>query len=103
MRLWDVETGAARSILRGHTNEVNWVSYSPDGRTLATAGDDRTVQVWDAQTGTLNSTLSGHDYEVVGVTFTPDGRQVVSCDRGEDLPLESLRLGNRSLVHGQRR
>src|SRR5262249_12836750 len=56
-------------------------SYSPDGRSLATTGDDQTVLIWDAETGRVKSRLAGHREEVVGCVFTPDGRRLISCDR----------------------
>ena len=46
-RIWDAETGALLKTLEGHTHNVNWVGYSSDGKTLATASDDGTVILWD--------------------------------------------------------
>ncbi len=39
---------------------VNAVTWSPDGKSLASAGNDSTVEIWDASTGQCQSTLSGH-------------------------------------------
>src|SRR5205823_187272 len=68
-------------ILRGHTDEVNWVSYSPDGTRLVTASDDRTVRLWDAADGRLRRTLTGHTEPAVAALFTPDGRWIISGGR----------------------
>jgi serine/threonine-protein kinase len=52
-------------ILKGHTSDAWDVSFSPDGRRLATAGgSDQTVHVWDAATGQELLTLKGHSDDV---------------------------------------
>ncbi|MPY49673.1 nSTAND1 domain-containing NTPase [Streptomyces acidicola] len=80
LRLWDVSDPARPRALGGefggHTNIVNRVAFSPDGRTLASAGSDNRAIVWDVSdprrpkvvnTLFLNS-------PVMSVAFSPDGR-----------------------------
>ena len=46
--------------LEGHTSEVRSVAVSPDGSTIASGSDDRTVRVWSLADGSLLHTLYGH-------------------------------------------
>jgi eukaryotic-like serine/threonine-protein kinase len=58
--------------LKGHTGEVYFATFSPDGSLLATAGKDRIGRIWDATTGRLHATLVGHTDEINWITFFPD-------------------------------
>ncbi len=60
------------------------VAFSPDGRRLATGGQENTVKIWEVRTGQELRTLWGHRGDVYTVAFSPDddGRWVASA--GED-------------------
>jgi WD40 repeat protein len=81
VRVWDLRSGkAVRSReIEGQTAVVYGAAYSPDGRYLATAGDDRLVHIWGADTGKELLVLRGHQNGINRVAFSPDGRAVVSA------------------------
>ncbi|MFF1341500.1 trypsin-like peptidase domain-containing protein [Streptomyces sp. NPDC058290] len=64
--------------LPGHTAPVLSVTFSPDGRFLATGSSDNTVRLWDVATGTTRTKLAGHTAPVLSVAFSPDGRTLAT-------------------------
>ncbi len=64
--------------LEGHTSRVTKIIFSPDGATLASASEDRTIHLWDVATGTHRHTLTGHNSYIYSVAFSPDGRTLAS-------------------------
>jgi WD40 repeat protein/serine/threonine protein kinase len=80
--------------LRGHTGPLRSVAYSPDGKRLATASNDRTVRIWNAQTGKVLLTLSGHHDNVTQVAFSPDGRVLASASDDRTVRLWDANTGS---------
>ena len=53
-RLWEADSGTRKATLEGHTDEVFWVAFSPNEKTLASASDDGTILLWDMAHVRLN-------------------------------------------------
>jgi uncharacterized protein with WD repeat len=83
--VWDVRTGVAVNVLRGHHGCVWSVVYSPDGMRLASASghyfgskQGGEIKIWDSVTGQELCTFD-HSHTVFGVAFSPDGRRLASA------------------------
>jgi WD40 repeat protein len=79
LKVWEVATGKEMLVLRGHTDTVWSVAFSPDGQRLASAGRDGTVKLWDAVLGQQTLTLTAHNGPVTTVAFSPDGQRLASA------------------------
>jgi WD40 repeat protein len=72
---------------------VNYAAFSPDGRRIASASDDKTLKVWDAATGRELRTLSGHTEGVLCVAFSADGRRLASGSADKSIRIWDAETG----------
>ena len=111
--VWDVITGRELVSFSGHGVGValNGIAFSPDGKWIATSGNDATIKVWDSETGAAIFTLVGHTGPTFGVSFSPEGQYLAtsSVDRtvkvwklpkvGEPVPEPLTLYGNLGAVY----
>jgi serine/threonine protein kinase len=89
---------ALKQTLTGHTQIVESVAFSPDGKTLASGSGDGTIKLWDAQTGGLKQTLTEQSAgKVYSIVFSPDGMRLASGGSDKTLKLWDTQTG--SLQH----
>jgi len=87
-----------RLSFRGHSSWVLSVAYSPDGMTLASAGEDGSVKLWDAVTGLQQTKLAGHPFGTSCVAFFPNGQTLVTGGGDGTARLWDTKTGKQKLV-----
>lgn len=101
VHLWNAQTGdwirQLGDASSGHADDVYALSFSPDGATLASGGDDNRVILWTVATGLPKAILAGHTHWVRGVAFSPNGRLVASASYDQTVRIWNSATG--TLTH----
>jgi serine/threonine protein kinase len=79
--------------LVGHSHAVTSVAFSPDGATLASGSEDKTIEMWKLDAGKRWYTLTGHSDWVTCVAFSPDGATLASGGRDKMIHIWDLNKG----------
>jgi len=103
VRIWDiskVDLSAVSAkpleeslVLRGHTKPIEAAAFSPDGRLLATAADDRSGRIWDVATGKQLAVLKHADAGIWNMAFSPDGTKLVTGGKEDAARLWDVKTG----------
>jgi len=83
-------SGPLIRTLVGHTNVVEAVAVTPDGRHIVSGSWDKTLKVWDLESGRELTILKGHTEFIKAVVITPDGKRVISGSQDKTLRVWDL-------------
>ncbi|QIR41002.1 hypothetical protein HCG51_32855 [Tolypothrix sp. PCC 7910] len=79
--------------LNGHSDTVNAVAFTPDGKYVISGSSDNTLKVWNWQTGELLRNLEGHSDSVYAIALSADGKYVISASDDKTLKVWNWQTG----------
>lgn len=79
IRIWGTASGKCLNILEGHLAGISTLAWSPDGKTVASGSDDKSIRLWDVASGKpYPHPLRGHHNYITTLCFSPKGNMIVS-------------------------
>ena len=97
IRIWDLTTDVKPRTIAAHSSWVKALAISPNGTTIASGSNDKTIRLWDLKDGNRIRTIEGHTEGVNVVVFSPDGQTLASGSDDKTILLWPLNPGARQL------
>ena len=86
IQVWNATTGNHLFTLTGHTRWIKALAFSPDGKTLASGDEYRTIKLWNMDTATSHATFKAPD-GFYALSFAPNGKLLASGGHGGSIRL----------------
>jgi WD40 repeat protein len=96
IKVWNLTTGKAILTLNGHSQKVNAIAISPNGKILVSGSDDKTMRVWNLTTGKVIRKLEGHGDSVQALAISPNSKILTSGS--DDNTIKVWNLGTGKLI-----
>ncbi|MDQ1329973.1 MAG: hypothetical protein QG578_236 [Thermodesulfobacteriota bacterium] len=85
-------------VLRGHTDIINRIAWSPDGQKLASPSADLNVHIWDVASGECLTVLKDHGNSVNSVAWAPDGQWLASGSGDDTIQIWNTNTWRKPIV-----
>jgi serine/threonine protein kinase len=95
IKLWNLATGKEIFALNGHSQRVNVVAISLDGKTLVSGSDDSTIKIWNLAKKEQIRTLYGHTDSVHALAISPDGQTLIDGSDDNTIKVWNLTTGQK--------
>jgi WD40 repeat protein len=82
--LWNAELGLMQTNFLAHRRGVAGLAFTPDGRTMATAGEEGTARLWNVAAQREIVTLRGHLRSLHAIAISSDGRRLATGSGGAE-------------------
>ena len=93
VRLINFKTNEVIALLKGHSDVINGLAFSPDGNRLISGSADKTARIWDVRTQKTIHILKGHTEFIFAVAFSPDGTMAITGSNDDSLKLWDTKSG----------
>ncbi|KAH8194039.1 hypothetical protein TruAng_011797 [Truncatella angustata] len=82
------------TILQDHTDRVSSVAFSPNGKLVALASEDKTIILYATDTGERRATLDQHGSKIFAMTFSPNGNLIAIASDDKTVTLWAVSTGH---------
>ena len=93
--MYSVATGDELALFTGHTAQIQSLAFAPDGKILASTGNDRTLRLWNTDTGQQLMVLSDGRNFPSALAFSPDGTTIATEGRTGTIQIWDVATGDR--------